>query len=168
MKQIKTLVIALVVLVGTQINAQSKVAHIDVQQLMTSMPEMKTAQTQIEKIKEQYDKEYRTMVQEYQTKLQKYEQESPTAGDAVNSSREKEMQDMGTRIQQYQQSAGKELQQKELDLYKPLYEKVQAAIQKVAKAKGVSYVLDATSPGIVLYVDGGQDLAPDVRKELGM
>lgn len=168
MKQIKTLVIALVVLVGTQINAQSKVAHIDVQQLMTSMPEMKTAQTQIEKIKEQYDKEYRTMVQEYQTKLQKYEQEAPTAGEAVNSSREKEMQDMGTRIQQYQQSAGKELQQKELDLYKPLYEKVQAAIQKVAKAKGVSYVLDATSPGSVLYVEGGQDLAPDVRKELGM
>jgi outer membrane protein len=167
MKQIKTLVIALVLFIGTQINAQTKVAHIDVQELMTSMPEMKTAQTQLDKIKEQYDKEYRTMVQEYQTKMQKYEQEAPTAGEATNEARSKEMQDMGGRIQQYQQSAGKELQQKEMDLLKPIFEKGQAAIQKVAKAKGVNYVLDATSPGTLLFVEGGIDLMADVKKELG-
>ena len=166
MKQIKTLVIALILFVGTQINAQTKVAHIDVQELMTSMPEMKTAQTQLDKIKEQYDKEYRTMVQEYQTKLQKYEQEAPTVGDATNDARSKEMQDMGGRIQQYQQSAGKELQQKEMDLLKPILEKAQAAIQKVAKAKGFEYVLDATNGSGVL-VANGTNLLPDVKKELG-
>lgn len=166
MKQIKTLLIALTLFVGTQINAQAKIAHIDVQELMTSMPEMKTAQTQIDKIKEQYDKEYRTMVQEYQTKLQKYEQEAPTAGEATNEARSKEMQDMGGRIQQYQQSAAKELEQKQMDLLKPILEKAQAAIQKVAKAKGVNYVLDATSPGTLLFVDGGIDLMADVKKEL--
>ena len=80
---------------------------------MTNMPEMKAAKAQLEKIQEQYDKEYKTMVQEYQTKLQKYEQEAPTAGEALNETRSKEMQDMGSRIQQYQQTAGKDLQQKE-------------------------------------------------------
>ena len=167
MKQLKNLAIAIVLFIGTQVSAQSKVAHVDLQALITSMPEMKTAQDQMKKIQDTYDKDYKNMVTEYQTKLQKYEQESATAGDALNETRTKEMQDMGNRIQQFQQTAQKELGQKELDLYKPIYEKAQTAIQKVAKAKGVSYVLDATSPGVVLFLEGGTDLLADVKKELG-
>ncbi|HBD26718.1 MULTISPECIES: OmpH family outer membrane protein [Flavobacterium] len=167
MKQLKTLAIAIVLFIGTQVSAQSKVAHIDVQALMTTMPEMKTAQDQMKKIQETYDKDYKNMVTEYQTKLQKYEQEAPTAGDALNETRSKEMQDMGSRIQQFEQTAKKELGQKELDLIKPIMEKAQKAIQKVAKAKGVNYVLDATTGSGVLFAEGGIDLLADVKKELG-
>jgi outer membrane protein len=166
MKQLKTLAIAIVLFIGTQVSAQTKVAHIDVQALMTSMPEMKTAQDQMKKIQETYDKDYKNMVTEYQTKLQKYEQEVPTAGDALNETRTKEMQDMGNRIQQFQQTAQKELGQKEMDLVKPIMEKAQKAIQKVAKAKGVNYVLDATTGSGVLFAEG-IDLLADVKKELG-
>ncbi|MDP5097267.1 MAG: OmpH family outer membrane protein, partial [Flavobacterium sp.] len=134
--------------------------------LMTSMPEMKTAQDQMKKIQETYDKDYKNMVAEYQTKLQKYEQEAPTAGDALNETRSKEMQDMGSRIQQFQQTAQKELGQKEMDLYKPIMEKAQTAIQKVAKEKGFNYVLDATT-GSGLLVADGTDLLADVKKSLG-
>lgn len=167
MKQLKTLAIAIVLFIGTQVSAQSKVAHIDVQALMTAMPEMKVAQDQMKKIQESYDKDYKNMVTEYQTKLQKYEQESATAGDALNDTRSKEMQDMGNRIQQFQQTAQKELGQKEMDLIKPIMEKAQKAIQKVAKAKGVNYVLDATTGSGVLFAEDGIDLLADVKKELG-
>lgn len=167
MKQLKTLAIAIVLFIGTQVSGQSKVAHIDVQALMTAMPEMKVAQDQMKKIQESYDKDYKNMVTEYQTKLQKYEQESATAGDALNDTRSKEMQDMGNRIQQFQQTAQKELGQKEMDLIKPIMEKAQKAIQKVAKAKGVNYVLDATTGSGVLFAEGGIDLLADVKKELG-
>ena len=167
MKQLKTLAIAIVLFIGTQVSAQSKVAHVDLQALITSMPEMKTAQDQMKKIQETYDKDYKNMVTEYQTKLQKYEQEAPTAGDALNDTRSKEMQDMGSRIQQFEQTAKKELGQKELDLIKPIMEKAQKAIQKVAKAKGVNYVLDATTGSGVLFAEGGIDLLADVKKELG-
>ena len=166
MKHLKTLAIAIVLFIGTQVSAQTKVAHIDVQALMTTMPEMKTAQDQMKKIQETYDKDYKNMVAEYQTKLQKYEQESATAGDALNETRTKEMQDMGNRIQQFQQTAQKELGQKEMDLVKPIMEKAQKAIQKVAKAKGVNYVLDATTGSGVLFAEG-IDLLADVKKELG-
>ena len=166
MKQLKTLAIAIVLFIGTQVSAQSKVAHVDLQALITSMPEMKTAQDQMKKIQETYDKDYKNMVTEYQTKLQKYEQEAPTAGDALNETRSKEMQDMGSRIQQFEQTAKKELGQKELDLIKPIMEKAQKAIQKVAKAKGVNYVLDATTGSGVLFAEG-IDLLADVKKELG-
>ena len=166
MKQLKNLAIAIVLFIGTQVSAQSKVAHVDLQALITSMPEMKTAQDQMKKIQDTYDKDYKNMVTEYQTKLQKYEQESATAGDALNETRTKEMQDMGNRIQQFQQTAQKELGQKEMDLIKPIMEKAQKAIQKVAKAKGVNYVLDATTGSGVLFAEG-IDLLADVKKELG-
>ena len=166
MKQLKTLAIALVLIITTQVSAQSKTAHIDVKGLMTNMPEMKTAQASLQTIQDTYDKEYKGMVQEYQTKLQKYEQEAPTAGEAVNDTRSKEMQAMGQRIQEFQQSASKQLQQKELELLKPIMEKAQAAIQKVATAKGFDYVLDATE-GSGLLVAKGTDLLADVKKELG-
>ena len=166
MKQLKTLAIAIVLFIGTQVSAQTKVAHVDLQALITSMPEMKTAQDQMKKIQDTYDKDYKNMVTEYHTKLQKYEQESATAGDALNETRSKEMQDMGARIQQFQQTAQKELGQKEMDLIKPIMEKAQAAIKKVAKEKGFNYVLDSTTGSGVLVADG-TDLLADVKKELG-
>ena len=166
MKQLKSLVIAVVLFIGAQASAQTKVAHIDVQALMTSMPDMKTAQEQLKKIQETYDTYYKNIVAEYQTKLQKYEQKAPTAGDALNETRSKEMQDMGARIQQFQQTAQKELGQKEMDLYKPIMEKAQNAIKKVAKEKGFNYVLDATT-GSGLLVADGVDILADVKKSLG-
>ncbi|MBF03032.1 MAG: hypothetical protein CMP76_07015 [Flavobacterium sp.] len=166
MKQLKTLAIAFVLFITAQVSAQSKMAHIDVKELMTNMPEMKAAQSQLKTIQDTYDKEYKGMVQEYQTKLQKYEQEAPTAGEALNETRSKEMQGMGQRIQEFQQSASKQLQQKELDLLKPIMEKAQAAIKKVATAKGYDYVIDATE-GSGLLVANGPNILADVKKELG-
>lgn len=168
MKQLKTLLIAAALFIGANqtMSAQAKVAHIDVQELMTTMPEMKTAQAQVKKISETYDNEYKTMVTEYQNKMKKYESEATTVTEAVNETRAKEMQDMGSRIQQYRDTAQKELQQKEMDLVKPIMDKARTAIQKVAKAKGYQYVLDATSGSGVIVADGPNLLA-DVKKELG-
>lgn len=168
MKQIKTLVLAIMVFLGTQaVSAQSKVAHINVRELMTAMPAMKDAQAQIQKLQDQFDNEYKVMVEEYQAKLKKYEGEAPTAGDAINETRTKEMQDLGSRIQQFRETVQQNLQDKELELVKPIMEKAQAAIQKVSKAQGFQYVFDATQGGGLLITDG-PDLLADVKKELGI
>ena len=168
MKQLKSLLIAAILFIGVSqtVSAQAKVAHINVQELMSTMPDMKSANTQLEKIQKTYDTEYRTMVQEYQTKIEKYEKEAPTVGDAMNQTRQKEVQDMADRIQQYQQTAQKELQQKQEDILKPILEKARLAIQKVAKAKGYQYVLDSSIGSGVLMAEG-PDLLADVKKELG-
>ena len=143
MKQLKTLFIAIVMFFGAQVaSAQTKVGHIDVSALMTTMPAMKAAEAQLNKLREGYDTEYKKLVTEYQTKAAQYQKEAETAGDVLNQTRSQEMQDMGTRIQKYQDDASKSLQDKSVELQKPLMEKAQAAIQKVARAKGIQYVLD--------------------------
>lgn len=168
MRQLKSLLIAALICIGVSqaANAQAKVAHINVEELMTTMPDYKSANTQLEKIAKTYDTDYRTMVQEYQTKLDKYGKEESTVTAAVNESRTKEVQDMAQRIQQFQQTATKELQQKREDILKPVMEKARTAIQKVAKAKGYQYVLDSTDGSGVILADG-PNLMADVKKELG-
>lgn len=168
MKQLKSLLIAAILFVGASqaVSAQAKVSHINVEELMTNMPDYKAANTQLEKIAKTYDTDYRTMVEEYQTKIKKYDEESSKVTAAVNETRSKEVQDMASRIQQFQQTATKELQQKREDILKPVMEKARAAIQKVAKAKGYQYVLDSTDGSGILLADGPNLLA-DVKKELG-
>jgi outer membrane protein len=164
MKQIKTLVIVAVMLIGSQaIQAQAKTAHVEVNEIISKMPAMLDAQKQLEKLSGTYDAEYKTMVDEYQNKLKKYEEEAATQTEASNETRAKEMQDMQKRIVDYRDNAQKELQAKEADIMKPLYEKVKASIAKVGKAKGYQYVLN--SEGLLLA--DGPNLTADVKKDLG-
>jgi len=164
MKQIKTLLIAVVALLGFQtINAQAKIAHVDVRDVMTKMPAVLDAQNQLKKLSDTYTAEYKTMVDEYQAKLKKYDTEAATVTDAVNQTRQQEVQDMAKRIGDYQDTAQKDLQKKETDLMKPLEDKVKASIQKVGKAKGFQYVINATD----LLLADGPDLTADVKKDLG-
>ncbi|GAA4133515.1 OmpH family outer membrane protein [Flavobacterium chungbukense] len=165
MKQIKTLLIAAILILGASntMNAQAKVAHVDVSEIMSKMPAMLDAQNQLQKLSGTYDAEYKKMVDEYQVKIKKYEAEATTVTDAVNTDRSKEVQDMQKRIVDYRDNAQKELQQKETDIVKPLMEKVRASIQKVGKAKGFQYVLD----GSTLLLADGPNITADVKKDLG-
>lgn len=163
MKQIKTLLIATMMMLGAStMTAQSKVAHIDVQDLLAKMPEMTAAKAQLETLSKKLDAEYTAMVTEYQNKMKKYESEVETVTKEVNETRAKEMQDMGQRIQAFRDGAQKQLSDKEVEIVKPLMDKAKAAVVKVAKAKGYQYVMDASS----LILADGPNLFEDVKKEL--
>ena len=164
MKQFRTLLIVAVMLVGSQaIHAQAKTAHVEVSEIIAKMPAMIEAQKQLTTLSGTYDAEYKTMVDEYQTKLKKYEGEATTVTEAVNETRSKEVQDMQKRITDYRDNAQKELQTKEADIMKPIYEKVKASISKVGKAKGFQYILNAEG----LLLADGPNLTADVKKDLG-
>ena len=165
MKQFKTLLIAAILFIGaTHITkAQTKVAHVDVGEIMGKMPAILDAQKQLQTLSTTYDADYKKMVDEYQAKLKKYEAESATVTEAVNQERQKEVQDMQKRIVDFRDNAQKELQNKESEIMKPIMEKVKASISKVGKAKGFQYVLDSSS----LLLADGTNITVDVKKDLG-
>nr|WP_315250076.1 OmpH family outer membrane protein [uncultured Flavobacterium sp.] len=165
MKQFKTLLIAAILFIGaTQIsNAQTKVAHVDVADIMGKMPAILDANKQLQTLGTTYDTDYKKMVEEYQAKLKKYEAESATVTEAVNQERQKEVQDMQKRIVDFRDNAQKELQNKESEIMKPIMEKVKASISKIGKAKGFQYVLDSST----LLLADGTNITVDVKKDLG-
>jgi outer membrane protein len=167
MKQLKFLLFAAILFAGIQTaSAQAKVAHIDMQELAKDMPDMKNANAQLEKIRSTHETQVTTMINELKAKAKQYDAEAAQTTDAVNKTREQELGDMQNRIEQYRQTAGEDLNKKRQELFLPILDKIQAAIKKVAQAKGYQYVLDASQGGGILVADGPNLLA-DVKKELG-
>ncbi|MBK56087.1 MAG: hypothetical protein CMC84_02040 [Flavobacteriaceae bacterium] len=156
----------LFLLISFNIGAQSKVAHINSQALISEMPEVKEAQAQLEKLQKTYQTEIEASMKEYQTKLQTYSADAQNQTEVTNQARQKELAGMEQNIQQYQQTAAQDIQKKQADLLKPLIDKARAAIQKVAKAQGFDYVIDATEGGSLILA-GGKDLLEEVKIELG-
>jgi outer membrane protein len=169
MKQMKKLVAIAVLFFGmvSFTNAQTKVAHINTQQLISAMPEMKEAKDEFDKLQQSLGADIQASVTEYRNKLTQYTNEAPGKTDAENDSRKKELAELETRIQEAQGAAQKTAEQKYIDLTKPIQEKALAAIQKVARAQGFAYVLDET-PGSGLLLADGTNFMDSVKKELGI
>ena len=73
---------------------------------------------------------------------------------------------MQQNINQYRETAAQDLQKKQMEMMKPLYDKARVAIEKVAAAQGFDYVLDSSTGGSVIMAKG-KDLMVDVKSELG-
>lgn len=142
MKKMKTILVALALFAGATsfVNAQSKVAHINAQELIESMPEFKAAQTSIEKVKMTYDTEIKAMLKELDAKAKLYDGEAATKTDEENQKRVMEIQGMQDNVQAYRQQALQDLEKKKSDIFKPILEKAQSTIQKVGRAQGYQYV----------------------------
>ena len=166
MKKIRISLIALLIVFSFSTFAQSKIAHINTTELVASMPEMNDAKTELEKLAKTYETDIQTMAAELQSKVKQYDTEAAAQTDEENAKRLQEVQGMEQSIRQYQAQAQQELQKKEFDLLKPITEKAQAAISKVADAMGFDYVLDSTQ-GQGVIIANGADLMIEVKKELG-
>lgn len=169
MKHLKTLLFAAVLFLGLSAfsHAQTKVAHINTTELVQAMPKMKAAQAEIQQLSKTYEAEMKTMGTEYQTKVKQYSAEAESQTEEENAKRAQEVQQMEQSIRQYQANAQQDLQKKEEELLKPILEEAKAAIQRVAKAQGIQYVLDSTQGSGVIVAEG-KDLLADVKKELGI
>jgi outer membrane protein len=168
MKNLKSLLLAtlMMALPMTATFAQSKIAHIDTQKLISEMPEVIAAQKQIQALEKTYANDIENSIKEYTAKAQAYEAEARNQTDIVNQARQNEMQSMQQNIQTYRETATQDLQKKQTEMMRPLYDKAIAAIKKVAAAQGFEYVLDASAGGGVL-VSEGKDLEAEVKVELG-
>ena len=169
MKHLKSLLLAatLILSASLTLQAQSKVAHINTQELVESMPDMKSAKSELEKLAKTYETDIQAMATELQNKITQYDAESSTKTDEENGKRLQEVQSMEQSIRQYQAQAQQDLKKKELDLLRPITEKAKNAILKVGNAQGFDYVLDS-SQGQGVIMANGKDLLKDVRTELGI
>lgn len=168
MKTIKKSLLALLLFVmpfGVA-QAQSKVAHIEVQKLVSEMPEVIAAQKEIEKLQKTYEADFEASYKEFQTKMQNYAADAENQTELINQRRQTELETLRQNLEQFQQTAGQDIQKKQMDLMRPLYEKARNAIEKVAGVQGYEYVMDSSNGGSVIIAKG-KDLMADVKKELG-
>ena len=167
-------VVAVLFLSTGLVSAQQKIGHINSNEIIQDMPEFKSAQTEFETLQTSKEQELQQMGEVHDQKLQQAQQLQRNRSEANADSIDAEIQKIGTelqelqgRIQQVQQVAQEELQKKNEELFAPIIQKANTAIQSVAKEKGYAYVFDIANPGIS-YFAGGDDLTADVKAKLGI
>jgi outer membrane protein len=152
---------------GNFANAQTKIGHINFNQLIDMMPETKTVTTQMQAYQKTFIDQLTTMNNEYTAKGQAFQSQSATMTDAVRTAKGNELQDMQKRMQDYQNNAQQQVDAKRQELGKPLIDKATAAVNTVAKEKGYAYVLDSSQVSLLVSPDA-DDLMAAVKLKLGL
>lgn len=165
----KGLMIAALILSAASISAQNlKFGHINSQELLMAMPERDSAEVKLKKYAKDLQDQIETLQVELNKKYQDYLQKKATLTDAIREMKEKELQDLQQRSQEFEQTAQQDYQKQQADIMKPIIDKANAAISKVAKANGFIYVFDISTGTVAFFSDQSVDVLPLVKKELGI
>ncbi|KGL61693.1 OmpH family outer membrane protein [Polaribacter sp. Hel1_85] len=167
MKNFKTLLLIAVFTLGVAgvANAQ-KVGHIDFEKLVAEMPQTKTLKLEMEKLGKTYQDEILGMEKKIEATRKKYVAESKTQTNETNDTRAQELQQEAAKMEQARRFAYQDMQKRQNDGLQPIIEKAQKAIEEVAAAKSILYILDA-SVGKGLLVKKGEDIYNAVKTKLG-
>ncbi len=143
----------LLVCAGNSAMAQSfKFGHINSEELITALPEFDSANVKLETYRKELINYLELMSVELNNKSDSYNKELKNLTDLVKQTKEQELIDLNRKIQEYQTNAQEKLQAKQVELFQPVYAKVDKAIKDVGKENGFLYVFDI-SKGSLLYFD---------------
>ena len=150
-KLILMLAIVLPVLASAQKTTPQVIACVSSQEVLMLMPEVKTVTAKLDSVQTSYENLLLNMQEEMNKKVAEFQQQQASMSATVRDFRQQELADLEQRIQKFYQS----VQQKLLN-----------AINKVAAAKGCTYVMEK---GAMLYTGPAAiDLTAAVKAELGI
>ncbi len=169
MKRVLKLTLAVVLMLSASSLYAQKFGRVNMNDVLAAMPEAKEAQTNLEAFVKDLSATYETMQVEINTEVADLQKNEATMTESMKQLKYKEIQDLSARMEEYQQSAQNEMQQKRAELLKPVQDKAMAAIDKVSRAGGYLAVFDTAMPSLA-YFDEAQliDLLPEVKRELGI
>lgn len=164
MKKLSVLFAAVMMMVTAgAVNAQ-KVASMDYEAVLSAMPETKKMTTDLDTFSKTKGDELKKQADAWQKEVQQYQAEGAKMTEAQRTAKEAELQKKQQNLQQLQQTAQNDLAQRRDTAVKPIIDKLNNAVAKVAKANSFDFIIDATA----LIYKGGPDATPLVKKELGL
>lgn len=167
MRFIKTIAIACLLLITSAITAQElKFGHINVQELIMELPDKKDADSKLQAEAQILQDRLKVMSEEHEKKYRDYIAQRETMPELIRTTTEKEIQDIEQRLQNYQLMAQQTLQKKEQELYQPILEKVQRAIDAVGQEQGLIYIFDISSQVVLYHSEKSLDCGPLVKAKL--
>jgi outer membrane protein len=160
----KKLLVAFAVLfsVGSAL-AQSKVAHVNSQKLLDTLPSRQAAMDKLKEFEANGIKELQEMEADLNAAYAKYEKDRPNMSPMLIKIEEEKLMKKQQNLQDREQSLNQEMQIYSQELNKPILERVQKAVEIVSERRKLNYVIDET---VTLYFKGGTDITQEVIVEL--
>ncbi|MRM84178.1 OmpH family outer membrane protein [Riemerella anatipestifer] len=166
MKKLSVLFAAVMMFVSMSIAKAQKVATVDVEAILSMMPEKKKADEQLLSVFKAKQAEIQKQAQTWQEEVAAYQKVAATMTEAQRIAKEGELQKKQQNIQQMSEAAQKDYTEKQQAAYAPIDKKFMEATEKAAKANGWDFIFDSNTMGLIYK--GGADATAAVKKELGL
>ena len=164
---LKLVLVISIIALCSNVSAQTlKLAHINMNDLISSMPEHDSAMVKLQKEQKALEGEMENLQVEYNKKLDDYQKNEANLTELVKQARVQELTLFGQRIQTFNQSAQQQFEELNAKLYQPIYEKANKAIEAVSKEQGITYVIN--DQALTYKAVGAIDLLPAVKQNLGI
>ena len=165
----KVFVVGILMFSASFAKAQApKFGHIDLQALVQVMPERADAEKKFTAYQKELEDALGVMQKEFQTLYMEYAQKRDSLNETVRKMKEDDLNAKNERIQTYQQNAQQQLQAKQAELLKPVFDKAEKAVKDVGLEKGLIYVFDMSSRVILYNSKESIDLLPFVKTKLAI
>jgi outer membrane protein len=149
-----------------------KIGYTNAEYILGNMPEAKQIESELQVHEQQLSAQLEAKSKDFQTKYQEYQRAAPNMIPEVRADKEQELQNLDQSIRKFQQDAQTSLQRKSAELLQPVYDKIQKAIDEVAKANGYTHVFNSGQPdaglNILLYARDEDNISDLVLKHLGI
>lgn len=152
--------------IGITAFAQSKVGAVDVEYILSKMPEMTTVQIQLETYGKQLDTDLNKKIEEYKKLAEEYKKGEATFTDEQKKEKQTALLTLDADIQKFQENGSKLMGIKQTEYLQPLYKKIGEALDKVAKAQNYTQVMQTNTD--LVYLDPNYDLTVPILTELGI
>lgn len=170
-RQIRFMILALMILAtvwqSAQAQSQARIGFTDADILIGAMPESKTMQQQLQTYQKKLQEVGASKESYLQAQIEDYRAKVSVLSTQGKAEMEKKIQEMQIDLQKYVAESEQNLAQKNFELMKPILTKVNDAITRVAKQKGLEIVLKHDA---ILYIDETKvlDITLDVGSALGI
>jgi outer membrane protein len=136
-----------------------------------AMPEFTKAQTDLQALEKKYTDEIKRTNDEFNKKYQEFQQAmaKDSLPQNIAERRQKELQDMMQRSEQFQQEAAQNMQKAQTELMAPISKKVEDAIKAVGEAENLVYIFDLARTSIPFVNEKlSVNVTPLVKAKLGL
>jgi outer membrane protein len=157
--------LASVLMMASIASADFKLAYVDVQKAIEKSTAGKKAKDDMKKEAEKKNKDLEKKKSDVDKMREDIEKKRSVLSEEAFGKRAAELQDEMQKFNQLAQKAQVELQKKESELLQPIVDKMKKVIEKIAKEKGISMVIQSNQNAqIVLYATPESDITDDVVK----
>lgn len=154
-------------LCSISVNSQSKLGTVNVNEILTQLPELTEVETAMEAYKADLDKVLNEKAITYKNKAELYKKNADTYSDIMKKTMGEELYDLENDIKKFQQNGVKLVQIKQEELLRPLYKKISNMITEVAKELKYTQILTVDGNEIA-YADEKLDITSVVKTRLGI
>lgn len=157
------------VLLGLASASAQRIAYVDMDKIMESVPDYAKAQKELEEIAERWRQEIAKEYDKIDQMYRDYQAREVLLSDEVRKQKQDEIVVKEKEVRELQKKRfgpEGELFQKRQSLVKPIQEKVYTAIEKFANERNYDMIFSAPDGSSIIYAKADKDVTSDVIKSI--